>query len=75
VAGDNSVEANETINVTLSSPANATLLQATAVATILNDDVAPPSVAVPTLTSWGMGLLSLGLGFMGWLRLGRKKTV
>ncbi|WP_421994546.1 Calx-beta domain-containing protein [Reyranella sp.] len=47
VAGDTAVEANETLTLTLSSPSGATLAQATATGTILNDDAAPlPSLAI-----------------------------
>ena len=38
VNGDTKVEANETFNITLSSPVNATLANTSAVGTILNDD-------------------------------------
>lgn len=47
VAGDTSFEGNETFAVTLSAPTGgATLGDAAAVGTIVNDDVAPPAVGV-----------------------------
>ena len=42
VTGDTAVEPNETFFVNLSNPVNATLLDAQAVGTIVNDDVATP---------------------------------
>ncbi|CAN5853373.1 hypothetical protein BH11PSE3_BH11PSE3_22930 [soil metagenome] len=46
VTGDITVEANETLNLTLSSPSGATIADGAAVGTILNDDTAP----LPTLS-------------------------
>ncbi len=45
VNGDTLDEANETFNVTLSSPVNATILDGTGIGTI-NDDDAPPTIAI-----------------------------
>jgi titin len=42
VTGDTAVESNETFTVNLSSPANATITNATGTGTITNDDAAPP---------------------------------
>jgi probable HAF family extracellular repeat protein len=41
VTGDTTLEANETFNVNLSSPTNATVADGTGVGTITNDDAAP----------------------------------
>ena len=46
VLGDTVVEANETLNLTLSTPSGATLAHGSAVGTIINDDTAP----LPTLS-------------------------
>lgn len=48
VAGDTLVEGNETLTLSLSSPAGATLARGSATGTIVNDDVAPvlPTVSV-----------------------------
>jgi len=46
VNGDTAVEASETLKLTLSAPSGATLGDALATGTILNDDVAPPVVPV-----------------------------
>jgi hypothetical protein len=48
IAGDTTVEPNETFVVNLSAPSGATLADATGQGTITNDDVAPP--VVPTLS-------------------------
>jgi hypothetical protein len=45
VAGDTSIEPNETFAVTLSNPVNATIGQGSATATITNDDTATPVMA------------------------------
>ncbi|WP_295133221.1 Calx-beta domain-containing protein [uncultured Reyranella sp.] len=42
VTGDTTVEANETLKLTLSSPTGATIDDGVATGTIVNDDVAPP---------------------------------
>lgn len=42
VQGDGTVELNETFTVTLSSPVNASISVATALGTIINDDIPPP---------------------------------
>jgi hypothetical protein len=49
VAGDVTVETDETFTVTLSSPTGATLGTATAVGTITNEDVSGTARAAPTL--------------------------
>lgn len=46
VRGDTTIEADETLQVVLSNPSNATLGRATAVGTILDDDAAPRTVTV-----------------------------
>ncbi len=48
VAGDTAVEPNETLNVTLSNPAGATIADGSAIGTITNDDVQapPPTIAI-----------------------------
>jgi aryl-phospho-beta-D-glucosidase BglC (GH1 family) len=60
VTGDTTVESDETFNVTLSSPTGATLAKATAVGTITNDDVTPPtsggaSVGYAVSNEWNSG--------------------
>ena len=45
INGENRVELNETFTVTLSSPTNSTIADATAIGTILNDDTATISIA------------------------------
>jgi aryl-phospho-beta-D-glucosidase BglC (GH1 family) len=60
VAGDTTVESDETFNVTLSSPTGATIAKATAVGTITNDDVATPtpggaSVGYAVSNEWNSG--------------------
>ncbi|MFG1294500.1 cellulase family glycosylhydrolase [Xanthobacter variabilis] len=52
VNGDSVVEGHETLSVTLSAPTGATLADATATGTILNDDAAPPAV-LPTVSVSG----------------------
>jgi CSLREA domain-containing protein len=49
VNGDTTIEPDETFTVTLSSPSNTTLNDATATGTIVNDDSAPPPV-VPSIS-------------------------
>ncbi len=48
VQGDTRIEPNEFFNVNLSNPSNATLADASAVGTIINDDTAPiiPSISI-----------------------------
>ena len=46
VTGDTTVELDETFAVTLSSPTNATITTAIATGTIVNEDVAPPTLAI-----------------------------
>jgi Calx-beta domain-containing protein len=48
VAGDQDIEQNESFTLTLSSPRNARLGKATATGTIVNDDNAPPVMAITT---------------------------
>jgi chitinase len=59
VAGDTTVEPDETFTVTLTNPTGATLSRATATATIKNDDTAPaqigPTVAYSVVNDWGTG--------------------
>ncbi|MGM8063374.1 DUF4347 domain-containing protein, partial [Vogesella indigofera] len=45
VTGDTTQESNETVNVTLTSPSNATLTDASAVGTILDDENANPTIS------------------------------
>ncbi len=46
VTGDTAVEANETLSLALSSPSGATIARGTATGTIVNDDVAPPTLSI-----------------------------
>ncbi|EWY39248.1 Hemolysin-type calcium-binding protein [Skermanella stibiiresistens SB22] len=48
IAGDATVESDETFTVTLSSPSNATLGTSTAAGTITNDDAAGPTITSAT---------------------------
>ena len=64
ILGDTDVETTETFNVTLSNPTGATLTDATATATITNDDTETPSTgdasADYSVTSdWGSGYVAL----------------
>ncbi|MFG1424706.1 Calx-beta domain-containing protein [Roseixanthobacter glucoisosaccharinicivorans] len=56
VTGDTAVEANETLTLTLTNPTGATLADASATGTIVNDDVAP----VPPVVSIADGTLTEG---------------
>ena len=47
VAGDSTVESNETLTLNLSSPNGATIADGNATGTIINDDVAPPPPPPP----------------------------
>ncbi len=64
VIGDTTVEPNETLTIALSTPSGATITQATATGTIVNDDIAPPpppppaggaSVDYSLASNWGAG--------------------
>jgi hypothetical protein len=64
VLGDTVVEADETFSVQLGSAAGATIARATAVGTIVNDDIAPPpppppssrpAIGFKTQSVWGSG--------------------
>ncbi|MDT5014654.1 MAG: hypothetical protein QOD39_814 [Mycobacterium sp.] len=59
IAGDTTVEPNETLTVTLSNPSGATIADGSAVGTITNDDVQPPpsgaSVVYSKTDDWGQG--------------------
>lgn len=72
VQGDTAVEPDETFVVGLSNPSGATLTDAQGTGTILNDDQggAPPD-EIPTLSTWGLILLSAGVAFVGMRRLMR----
>lgn len=50
VIGDTATEGNETFDLVLSSPTNATISSATAVGTILNDDGAAPKLNISSAT-------------------------
>ena len=59
VVGDTASEPNETFTVNLSSPTNATIVAATGVGTIVNDDggaVVPTQI--PTLSEWALMALA-----------------
>jgi len=60
--GDQTVETNETVNLTLSNPSGATIADATALGTITNDDVQSPApgtgsgnVSFVKTSDWGSG--------------------
>jgi hypothetical protein len=73
VLGDTAVELDEPFVVNLSNPSGATLLSAQGTGTILNDDQggAPPD-EIPTLSTWGLILLSAGVALVGMRRLMRQ---
>ncbi|SHO67271.1 chitinase [Pseudoxanthobacter soli DSM 19599] len=63
VTGDTAVEANETLNLTLSSPSGATIADGSAVGTIVNDDTATSpaggtSVDYTVADNWGSGFVA-----------------
>jgi hypothetical protein len=64
INGDTSVEANETVAVNLSAVSGATLAKAQGLATLVNDDVAPPpplptlSIDDPVITEGNAGTVS-----------------
>ncbi|HQS45856.1 MAG TPA: cellulose binding domain-containing protein, partial [Xanthobacteraceae bacterium] len=63
VAGDMAVEANETLSLTLSAPAGATLAHASATGTITNNDVVTPPAGSAGLDyavkdDWGSGFVA-----------------
>src|SRR5262249_38648062 len=60
ILGDTLAEGNETFTINLSKPANATVGNANATATILDDDVAPAKTVVNyTVTDdWGTGFVA-----------------
>ncbi|MCB0924301.1 MAG: hypothetical protein KDB50_07125 [Mycobacterium sp.] len=64
VNGDNAVEANETITVTLANPSGATLATATATGTIIDDDTANPPPA--TADRWGTTFYAPYVDMGGW---------
>jgi len=76
VAGDATVESNETFTVTLTNPSGATLSRASATGTITNDDVAAPpqsanSVTYTVTDNWGSGhnasmTINAGQKLTGW---------
>jgi hypothetical protein len=53
IIGDTVPEPDETLTLTLSSPTNATLANATATGTILNDDTAPPPSSLQLVLASG----------------------
>lgn len=55
IIGDSAVEAGETFSLVLSSPTNCTLGNSSALATIINDDTAPPP-SLPVLTIAGTSI-------------------
>ena len=79
VNGDTTVEPDETLSVTLSAATGGTIAgPGSATGTILNDDVAvPPPVAsataVPTLSEWGLMLLTMICAMVGAGQLQRQR--
>lgn len=62
ILGDATVEPDEALTVTLSAPSGATLSRATAIGTIVNDDVAPPTVD----TGWGTAFFAPYVSMSNW---------
>lgn len=63
VAGDSTVESDETFTVTLATPSGATISRATATGTIKNDDVAPPTVSIASASKSEGASGTSNLGF------------
>src|SRR5262249_16047142 len=64
VQGDTVFEANETFQVTLASPVNATILDGTGIGTIVNDDP-PPTVSINDVTVTEGNTGTTNAGFTG----------
>ncbi|WP_293222602.1 Calx-beta domain-containing protein, partial [Mycolicibacterium sp.] len=64
VTGDATVEPTETFTVTLSSPSGATIARATAIGTILTDDITPQTGA--TTAQWGNAFFAPYVDMAGW---------
>ena len=77
ILGDTVPEGNETLAITLSNAANATIAGATGTGSIINDDAAPPTAtataAIPTLSEWTLALLALLLAGIAATSLRRKR--
>jgi aryl-phospho-beta-D-glucosidase BglC (GH1 family) len=69
VIGDTVVEPDETLTVVLSAASGATIAQATATGTIVNDDVQPPSAAAVASLDYTV-VDNWGSGFTGAMRVG-----
>jgi Calx-beta domain/IPTL-CTERM motif len=66
VNGDTVAEPNETFFLTLSAPVNATLANAQATGTIVNDDGgAVPLIPIPTLDEWALIAMGAILALLG----------
>jgi hypothetical protein len=74
VTGDTAVEPNETFDVNLSNPTNATIARGSGRGTIGNDDSGPPPPPqdIPTVSEWALLLMSLALGGVALARLRRR---
>lgn len=68
VRGDLRIESDETFQVVLSRPANATLGRSTATGLILNDDVPPPPPPPSTPGSWTVLVYMTGEDLNGYAR-------
>ncbi len=55
VNGDNKVELNETVDITLSNPVNASILDGSGTGTIVNDDAAVITITSPTVVEGDVG--------------------
>jgi hypothetical protein len=76
VAGDTTIEPNETFFVNLSAPTNATISAGQGLGTIVNDDVAAanPATVVPALDGRALAALALLLALAGGFALrGRRR--
>ena len=69
VNGDSTVEANETLTVTLSAPSGAIIAQASATGTIVNDDIQAPPAAGGTSLDYSI-VNNWGSGFTAAMRVG-----
>ncbi|MFZ4374275.1 MAG: Calx-beta domain-containing protein, partial [Mycobacterium sp.] len=64
IIGDTVVEPNETFSITLSAPTGATIARATAIGTILTDDITPQTGA--TTAQWGNAFFAPYVDMAGW---------
>lgn len=71
INGDTKVEGNEVFQVQLRTPTDHSVV-AEALVTIVNDDFPAAPVAIPSLSPWGLGLLT---GLLGWFGIWRRRAL